>query len=131
MMFKQLFSGMMLAALACIHSSYASEDNQANNSVNEVNLVQQSTDDELAAIYVMSEFCPSLLEPNQQEGFAKGYQQLVEEYLPEQQQAVSYLKLLSGQKSFEAVLKQAKSDVEQAGDLKNVEICRDLVTYYK
>ena len=139
MSFKKILTSAALSIFTTL--SYAQEINldveetsaavSEEQQVNEVTLSQQATDEELAAIYMISEFCPSLLEEQQQSAFEESFAKLVAEYLPKQPQALGYLKLLSSQQTFQPYLNQAKSDVAQAGDEKNRAICQDLVTYYK
>lgn len=93
----------------------------------EVTPIQQVTQQELAAIYVLSEICPSLL-PNQA-GFDAGYRNLAQEYLPQAKNAVLTLKKMSTEASFQPILLEAQQDARRAGDAQNKKICQELSAY--
>ncbi|TCB68745.1 MCR_0457 family protein [Acinetobacter sp. ANC 4178] len=93
----------------------------------EVTPNQAVTQQELAAIYVLSEICPKLVD--NKDSFEQGYAKLAHEHLPEEKDAVSALAKLSKSKSFKPILAEAKSDAKSAGDDKNKEICQELTTY--
>lgn len=114
--------GCSLIALSTAHA--ASKDENI-----EVTPVQQVTEQELAAIYVLSEVCPALV--SDQKKFQAGYNQLAQEYLPQQKNPMKYLEKLSQSKSFQPILAEAQADAEKAGAAKNQEICKELSTYSK
>lgn len=95
----------------------------------EVTPLQQVTQQELAAIYVLSEVCPSLVSDQSQ--FKNGYNTLAKEYLPQQKNPTEYLKSLSKEKKFKPILAEAQADAKKAGKAKNQEICKELSTYSK
>jgi hypothetical protein len=95
----------------------------------EVTPEQYVTEEELAAIYVLSEICPNLI-TNQQD-FSNGYQTLLEEYLPNIKNPVDVLQSLSQEQKFAPILAEAKQDALNAGDAKNTQICQELTTYRK
>lgn len=95
----------------------------------EVTPLQQVTQQELAAIYVLSEVCPSLVSDQSQ--FENGYNTLAKEYLPQQKNPTEYLKSLSKEKKFKPILAEAQADAKKAGKAKNQEICKELSTYSK
>ena len=123
-MFKSLSLGFLTTALMTLSVTHAATQQDENI---EVTPTQTITQQELAAIYVLSEVCPSLITENDQ--FKKGYAKLAQEYLPEEQDPVNALKKLSQQKSFKNILAEAKSDAKKAGDVKNKQICQELTTY--
>jgi len=123
-MFKSLSLGLLTTALMTLSVTHAATQQDENI---EVTPNQKITQQELAAIYVLSEVCPSLVKENDQ--FKKGYAKLAQEYLPQEQDPVSALQKLSKQKSFKSILAEAKSDAKKAGDVKNKEICQELTTY--
>lgn len=88
---------------------------------------QQITHEELAAIYVLSEVCPSLVKDPTK--FEQGFGKLVKEYLPSQKNPVQALNQLAQQNSFSTVLKEARNDAKTAGDAQNKSICNELVSY--
>lgn len=123
-MFKSLSLGLLTTALMTFSVTHAATQQDENI---EVTPNQKITQQELAAIYVLSEVCPSLVKENDQ--FKKGYAKLAQEYLPQEQDPVSALQKLSKQKSFKSILAEAQSDAKKAGDVKNKEICQELTTY--
>ncbi|KGT46310.1 hypothetical protein GW12_26340 [Acinetobacter sp. HR7] len=90
---------------------------------------EKVTHQELAAIYVLSEICPAMVQD--QDKFNAGYQQLVKEYLPEQKNPVQALNQLSKERKFQPILKEAQQDAQKAGAQKNQAICTELTTYSK
>ena len=123
-MFKSLSLGLLTTALMTLSVTHAATQQDENI---EVTPTQKITQQELAAIYVLSEVCPSLIKENDQ--FKKGYAKLAQEYLPQEQDPVNALQKLSKQKNFKSILAEAKSDAKKAGDVKNKEICQELTTY--
>lgn len=124
-MLKPLSLGLLTTAamtLSMIHA--ATPDGNI-----EVTPLQKVTQQELAAIYVLSEVCPSLVKDHAK--FEQGYAKLAQEYLPADNNAVSSLAKLSQEKKFEPVLAEARNDAKKAGDAKNQEICQELTTYSK
>lgn len=85
------------------------------------------TSEELAAIYVLSEICPTLIE--NQDQFNQGLETLAQEYLPNSQQAVTTLNELAQQQSFKAVLDEARQDAKKAGNKVNKSICEEVSVY--
>ncbi len=123
-MFKSFSLGLFTTALMTFSVTHAATQQDENI---EVTPIQKITQQELAAIYVLSEVCPSLVKESDQ--FKKGYTKLAQEYLPQEQDPVNTLKKLSTQKNFKSILAEAKSDAKKAGDVKNKEICQELTTY--
>ena len=123
-MFKSLSLGLLTTALMTLSVTHAATQQDENI---EVTPTQKITQQELAAIYVLSEVCPSLDKETDQ--FIKGYAKLAQEYLPQEQDPVNALQKLSKQKNFKSILAEAKSDAKKAGDVKNKEICQELTTY--
>ena len=118
-MFKSLSLGLLTTALMTLSVTHAATQQDENI---EVTPTQKITQQELAAIYVLSEVCPSLVKENDQ--FKKGYAKLAQEYLPQEQDPVNALQKLSKQKNFKSILAEAKSDAKKAGDVKNKEKIR-------
>ena len=123
-MFKSLSLGLLTTALMTLSVTHAATQQDENI---EVTPTQKITQQELAAIYVLSEVCPILVKENNQ--LKKGYAKLAQEYLPQEQDPVNALQKLSKQKNFKSILAEAKSDAKKAGDVKNKEICQELTTY--
>lgn len=88
------------------------------------------TEEELAAIYVLSELCPGY-------GFKKdpayrnGYAELVKENMPGIQNPVNALQVRAKQKDFQPLLIQARQDAQRAGEEQNKEICKEISSLAK
>lgn len=109
-------------------NAFAADEKTADSSHENIEVTQLNvTPEELAAIYVLSEICPTLLK--KQTGFEAGYANLLKDYLPQEKKPADYLSNLSHQPQFKAVLKQARDDAKRAGDQENLEICQDVVNY--
>ena len=122
---KKVILAVCGSSLIAIGSAHA-----ANKDENiEVTPLQQVTQQELAAIYVLSEVCPSLVSDQSQ--FENGYNTLAKEYLPQQKNPTEDLKNLSKEKKFKPILAEAQADAKKAGKAKNQEICKELSTYSK
>ena len=122
---KKVILAVCSSSLIAISSAHA-----ANKDENiEVTPLQQVTQQELAAIYVLSEVCPSLVSDQSQ--FENGYNTLAKEYLPQQKNPTEYLKSLSKEKKFKPILAEAQADAKKAGKANNKEICKELSTYSK
>lgn len=102
-------------------SAFAADEN-----IN-VTPTQQVTKQELAAIYVLSEICPSMVKDKSQ--FNQGYTKLVTEYMPGQRNPVESLNQMAKQNDFRNILVEAQSDAKKAGKKKNQVICNELTTY--
>lgn len=102
-------------------SAFAADEN-----IN-VTPTQQVTKQELAAIYVLSEICPSMVKDKSQ--FNQGYTKLVTEYMPGQRNPVESLNQIAKQNDFRNILAEAQSDAKKAGKKKNQVICNELTTY--
>ena len=102
-------------------SAFAADEN-----IN-VTPTQQVTKQELAAIYVLSEICPSMVKDKSQ--FNQGYTKLVTEYMPGQRNPVENLNQMAKQNDFRNILAEAQSDAKKAGKKKNQVICNELTTY--
>lgn len=101
---------------------------QANAADENIDVTQHNvTNEELAAIFVLSEICPTLNQSG--EKFDRGYTQLVKEYLPNEKNPVSALESLAKQDNFKAALDEARSDAKKASDANNTEICQDVSNF--
>ena len=115
-----------LVLLTAFTFSFAHAEESKDENI-EVTPNQAVTQQELAAIYVLSEICPSLVE--NKDGFEQGYAKLVQEHMPEEKNAVDALAKLSQAKTFKPILAEAKLDAQNAGNDKNQEICQELTSY--
>ena len=122
-MLKPLSLGLLTTAamtLSMIHAATPDENI-------EVTPLQKVTQQELAAIYVLSEVCPSLVKDHAK--FEQGYAKLLKENMPQVKNPVQSLKALSQEPKFAPILQEAQADAKKAGDAKNLEICQELTTY--
>lgn len=99
-----------------------------NENVVEVTPSKGTTPEELAAIQVLSEICPSLIGKKDAE-FTQGYERLVKDYLPNEADPVAALEKRSKDKSFKKVLKEARNDAKAAGNEQNTLVCQDVKAY--
>lgn len=97
-----------------------------NNNV-EVTPLAEVTPQELAALHVLNDICPTLVKD--QQSFQKGYQRFLGDYLPHTKNPLQQLQTLSQHRQFQAILTEAKNDAKQAGDIKNTEICQEISVY--
>ena len=104
------------------------EKKTENENVVEVTPQQTITPEELAAIQVLSEICPSLIGKKDAD-FTQGYERLVKDYLPNETDAVSALEKRSKDKGFKKYLKEARQDAKAAGDEQNTLVCQDVKAY--
>ena len=120
-LFQALTFCAISAATLLGTSAFAADEN-----IN-VTPTQQVTKQELAAIYVLSEICPSMVKDKSQ--FNQGYTKLVTEYMPGQRNPVESLNQMAKQKDFRNILAEAQADAKKAGKQKNQVICDELTTY--
>lgn len=85
------------------------------------------TNEELAAIFVLSEVCPTLDHAGDQ--FDQGYAKLVKAYLPNEKKPVAALNTIVQQDKFKAALDEARNDAKKASDADNIQICQDVTNF--
>ncbi|MDQ8934456.1 MCR_0457 family protein [Acinetobacter rudis] len=125
---SKILLAFILSSAGLFSTNSFAANESAEHTQENIEVTQQNvTPEELAAIYVLSEICPSLLK--KQSGFEQGYNNLLKDYLPQEKKPADYLSNLSQQSHFKAVLKQAREDAKSAGDQANIEICQDVVNY--
>ena len=125
--FAKLCAFGMLVSSMCLPQAFAA-DKKVNSGDENIDVTQQQvTKEELAAIYVLSEVCPSLVK--QDKNFDEGYARLLKDYIPNENDPAKALKSLSKQKAFKSALKEARLDAKNAGDKGNTEVCQDVSNY--
>ena len=124
---KSLIKKMVYAVLAtaCFSSPILHAAPQSEN-IDVTPDNKGTTPEELAAIYVLSEVCPSYGMAN--DDYQAGYAKLVKEYLPEESNPVDALNQRAKQKSFKKYLVEARQDAKKAGDAQNKDICKEITT---
>jgi hypothetical protein len=123
---KKIFLHAMSICAVSTLTTLSTSAFAADENIN-VTPTQQVTKQELAAIYVLSEICPSMVKDQAQ--FNQGYGKLVTEYMPGQKNAVESLNQMAKQKDFRDILAEAQADAKNAGKQKNQVICDELTTY--
>lgn len=119
-------AGIFFTSLSVMPTAFAKE-NKTDIKEN-IEVTQQTvTKDELAAIYVLSEVCPSLVP--QDDKFNAGYNSLLKDYLPNEKNPDSALKNIVKQNAFKPALEQARLDAKTAGDQGNQKVCNDIKDY--
>lgn len=119
---------LLSSTLAFVPTAFAKKAEQKEVPQENIDVTnQQVTKDELAAIYVLSEVCPSLIK--QDKKFDAGYTRLLKDYMPKEKNPESTLNALVKQTSFKQALDQARQDAKTAGDKGNSEVCEDVKDY--
>ncbi|MCH7337081.1 hypothetical protein [Acinetobacter sp. NIPH 2699] len=121
--FKTLGLSLLIASSALTPTAYAAE----SENIEVTPLSQTTTQEELAAIYVLSEICPTLIDEDKK--FTQGYERLVKEHLPKESKAVDVLNKRAKAKDFQKFLVEARKDAKAAADEKNRQICEDVRNY--
>ncbi|TCM67725.1 hypothetical protein EC844_10719 [Acinetobacter calcoaceticus] len=124
---SKILSLAVLCGSTLIAPAYAASEKAQSQNENIEVTQQQVTPEELAAIYVLSDICPTLLDKDAK--FDAGLEQLLHDYMPGEKQPLAALKKLSKQSSFKPALKQAQEDAKKAGEKANRDICQDVVNY--
>ena len=126
--FASLGLSLLITATVIMPATYAAEKKSNTEKIEVTPMADNVSDQELAAIYVLSEICPSLIGKDLK--FNKAYEQLVKAYLSNEDDAVDVLKKRANSKDFKAALKEARSDAKAASDDDNRQICDDVRNYY-
>ncbi|NUE91564.1 MCR_0457 family protein [Acinetobacter seifertii] len=124
----QSLSVVLLMTMATVGYAADKKKTTENENVVEVTPNKGTTPEELAAIQVLSEICPSLIGKKDAE-FAQGYERLVKDYLPNEADPVAALEKRTKDKSFKKVLKEARNDAKAAGNEQNTLVCQDVKAY--
>lgn len=127
--FKTLGLSFLIASSALASTAFAADKKSTEAEKIEVTPTSDSvTKQELAAIYVLSEICPSLIGKDLK--FNKAYDNLVKAYLNNDANAVESLNKRVKGKDFKEALKEARNDAKAASDSDNRQICDDVRNYY-
>lgn len=126
---KTLAVGILSTSFIAMPNAFAA-DKKAKAATQDENIeVTQHnvTNEELAAIYVLSDICPKLVKDD--EAFDAGYARLLKDFLPDSADPAAELKKLAKEKSFKSVLKEAQNDAKKAGKAANTGVCEDVLNY--
>lgn len=124
---KSLSVFALISTASAFSMTYAAKSDEVSENIE---VTQQAvTPQELAAIHVLSEVCPKLIDQKDEQAFDEGYARLVKDYMPNESNPETALKKLSKQKSFQSILKEARSDAKKAGNKQNLAVCEDVKAY--
>ena len=123
---KLLSTFALTASISIIsHAADNSENIEQNIDISAPSVSQE----ELAAIQVLHEICPALINKSEEDAFNQGFNRLITDYMPNEKQPVQALEQLSKSKDFQKFLSEARSDAEKAGDEQNRAVCADVKDY--
>ena len=126
--FAQLSLSLLIMSSFATSPVFATDKKSVAEKIEVTPISEDVTKEELSAIYVLSEICPSLIGKDLK--FNKAYEQLVKAYLSNEDDAVDVLKKRANSKDFKAALKEARNDAKAASDDDNRQICDDVRNYY-
>ena len=126
--FAKLSLSLLIMSSLATSPVFAADKKSVAEKIEVTPISEDVTKEELAAIYVLSEICPSLIGKDLK--FNKAYEQLVKAYLSNEDDAVDVLKKRANSKDFKAALKEARNDAKAASDDDNRQICDDVRNYY-
>ncbi|CAM4281578.1 hypothetical protein MMP66_07035 [Acinetobacter dispersus] len=126
--FKTLGLSLLIASSALTSTAFAADKKSETEKIEVTPMSDSVTKQELAAIYVLSEICPSLIGKDLK--FNKAYDNLVKAYLGNDTKAVETLNKRVKGKDFQEALKEARADAKAASDNDNRQICDDVRNYY-
>jgi hypothetical protein len=88
-----------------------------------------TTMQELAAVNVLQDICPQLLDAGLQADFQKGYGRLLAELLPNIDTPLLAIQSLKDDNEYKPLLAEARQDAAAATVTENREVCLDVVHY--
>lgn len=88
---------------------------------------QQTMPAELAAVAVLGEICPTLI--NADQAFKKGYNKVIGELLPNAKNPVAEFKILTESNDYNEVMSIEREFAKNAGEQENREICLAIQQY--
>ena len=126
--FAQLSLSLLIMSSLATSPVFAADKKTVADKIEVTPISEDVTNEELAAIYVLSEICPSLIGKDLK--FNKAYEKLVKAYSSNEDDAVDVLKKRVKSKDFKAALEEARNDAKAASDNDNLQICDDVRNYY-
>lgn len=118
----RFFTSITALMLSCAMMTTA----QANEQVLDFD-TQHAMPAELAAVAVLGEMCPTLIEAD--EAFNSGYHKVIKELLPNAKNPVAEFKLLTESSEYKDIMATEREFALQAGDAENQEICIAIQEY--
>ena len=125
--FAQLSLSLLIMSSFATSPVFAADKKSVAEKIEVTPISEDVTKEELSAIYVLSEICPSLIGKDLK--FNKAYEKLVKAYSSNEDDAVDVLKKRVKSKDFKAALEEARNDAKAASDNDNLQIC-DVVRNY-
>ena len=126
--FASLGLSLLIAATVVMPATYAAEKKSSTEKIEVTPMADNVSDQELAAIYVLSEICPSLIGKDLK--FNTAYENLAQAFLANEKDAVKMLNQRAKAKDFQVALTEARNDANAASEDDNRQICDDVRNYY-
>lgn len=121
----RIMATLLVSAVCSIGVAQAAKD--AADSKVEFQNNLPITQEEIAAVNVLSEICPKILGKNP--NFDAGYRRLLTDLLPDLQDPVTAIRALQDDQEYQQKMAQAREDAKKASVEDNREICLDVVQY--
>mgnify|MGYP003535175939 CR=1 FL=1 len=126
--FASLGLSLLITATVIMPATYAAEKKSNTEKIEVTPMADNVSDQELAAIYVLSEICPSLIGKDLK--FNTAYENLAQAFLANEKDAVKMLNKRAKAKDFQVALTEARNDANAASEDDNRQICDDVRNYY-
>ncbi|MBP6352547.1 MAG: hypothetical protein KA331_01865 [Acinetobacter sp.] len=126
--FASLGLSLLITATVIMPATYAAEKKSSTEKIEVTPMADNVSDQELAAIYVLSEICPSLIGKDLK--FNTAYENLAQAFLANEKDAVKMLNKRAKAKDFQVALTEARNDANAASEDDNRQICDDVRNYY-
>ena len=126
--FASLGLSLLITATVVTPATYAAEKKSSTEKIEVTPMADNVSDQELAAIYVLSEICPSLIGKDLK--FNTAYENLAQAFLANEKDAVKMLNKRAKAKDFQVALTEARNDANAASEDDNRQICDEVRNYY-
>ncbi|MBP6191553.1 MAG: hypothetical protein KA406_07050 [Acinetobacter sp.] len=126
--FASLGLSLLITATVIMPATYAAEKKSNTEKIEVTPMADNVSDQELAAIYVLSEICPSLIGKDLK--FNTAYENLAQAFLANEKDAVKMLNKRAKAKDFQVALTEARNDANAASEDDNRQICDGVRNYY-
>ena len=126
--FASLGLSLLITATVIMPATYAAEKKSNTEKIEVTPMADNVSDQELAAIYVLSEICPSLIGKDLK--FNTAYENLAQAFLANEKDAFKMLNKRAKAKDFQVALTEARNDANAASEDDNRQICDDVRNYY-
>ncbi len=126
--FASLGLSLLITATFVTPATHAAEKKSSTEKIEVTPMADNVSDQELAAIYVLSEICPSLIGKDLK--FNTAYENLAQAFLANEKDAVKMLNKRAKAKDFQVALTEARNDANAASEDDNRQICDDVRNYY-